>query len=244
MRVPAAEDLGPLVDAEGSPYGLHWRLPGPAGTPDVRARRTFHFIEHFAGVMPVHMGLPMRLVEEMLEPRVEPFWERWYASYAARSLDKSAVPPELERERPAVEQPIAAAAAPPAPEPGAVAKAPRFVAEVQRTLTGVLTSAAGANWTLQAVSEWLADREAALLRFASADGARMADVLLEIRDDEKQAYARTARFNVSHLSESALDDALMKSVVAALSAAEEPTHLPGQTRAGVVATHAPAAAAP
>ena len=244
MRIPAAEDLGPLVDAEGSPYGLHWRLPGPAGTPDVRARRTFHFIEHFAGVMPVHMGLPMRLVEEMLEPRVEPFWQRWYASYAARSLDKSAVPPELERELPAIEQPIAAGLAQPV-EPAVIARAPRFVAEVQRTLTGILTNAAGANWALQAVSEWLADREAALLRFASTDGARMADLLLEIRDDEKQAYARTARFNVSYLSEVAPDGDLMKSIVAALAAAEEPANSAERVAgASAMPAHAPATAAP
>lgn len=222
MRVPAAEDLGPLAETEGNPYGLDWRLPGPAGTPEVRARRAFHVIEHFEGVMPVRMGLPMRLVEQMLEPRLESFWTSWYAAHESRALDKSALPAALEHAIQTHEPPAQAVTPEPAAE-APVAKAPRFVAEVQRGLGAIVAEAAGQGWTLEETSEWLSDREAAVFRFVSSDGVRTVAVLLEVRDDEKRAYARTERFNVSYLSDPGLtlDDALMGAVVKVIAAAED-----------------------
>ena len=220
MRVPSAEDLGELENAEGGPYGLHWRLPGPAGTPDVRARRALHLIEHFSGIMRVNLGLPMRLVEEMIDNPVEPFWKRWQAVHEEH-LSAGPTPPEqighaLERSAVSTHASVSDAT-------GGEKKAPRFVADVQRALGAIVADAAGDYWKAEAASEWLADREAALFRFVSNDGVRTVAVLLEVRDDEKRAYARTARFNVSYLSEPGFtsDDALIRSVTTAIAAAEE-----------------------
>ena len=96
----------------------------------------------------------------------------------------------------------------------------RFVTEVERSLAPIIAEAVGERWTMQ-VAAWLADREAAVLRFVSAEDAQSLEIILEVRDDGKQAYTRTARFNVSYLSESMPDEVLMKSVVAAVAAAED-----------------------
>jgi len=208
IRIPHAEDMGALEEAEGSPYGLDWRLPGPAGTPDVRARRAFHVIDHFSGIIPVNMGMPTRLVEKLIDRAPEPFWKRWYAVHEGQD-----------------QSPLERAADSIVGDPGdalAVAKVQRFVTDVERMLASVVADAAGRHWRLEETSEWLSDREAAVFRFVSADGARTVAILLEIRDDEKRAYARTARFNVSYLSDPGLtlDDALMNAVVKSIAAAE------------------------
>jgi radical SAM superfamily enzyme YgiQ (UPF0313 family) len=269
MRIPTAMDLGPLVDSEGVPYGLDWRLAGPAGTPEVRARRTFHVLEHFSGVIPVNMGLPMKAVEQMIDGRLEPFWERWYAAHQGESLERSAIPvpytprarnsetesqPRTEGRHARLEADHAISAngaqgattgAETAADSSASTRSSRFVAEVQQTLADAVAEAGGEQWALQRVAPWLADREAAILRFTGTDGERTAEILLEVRDDGKQAYARTARFNVSHLSDLIPDETLMRSVVKAISAAEKASTT-GTTTAPVrsVAASESGAAAP
>jgi hypothetical protein len=101
-----------------------------------------------------------------------------------------------------------------------------FLSEVERRLVPGLSRAVGKRWRLDAVSALAGAPDGAVMQFVSAAGDRSMAFLIEARDDDRQAYARTARFNLSYLSEfagspSTFDKPLMDLLIATITADED-----------------------
>lgn len=232
LRTPAAMDEDLLGAAGGARKGALWNMASPGGSPAVRARRFFYLFEHFNGLVNIESPIPNSFIaKEMLSGDSAAFWDRWIArrghdgDLARRSARQSIeVPPAPPPEPIAVLPPP-----PPPPPPEPVMELPTpdprtqlFVAEFKETFASVAVDAAGQQWTLQDVAE-LPDRVGAVLRFTAVADNRIVALAIEPLDAEKRAYARTARFNLSYLSDDGLsyDRALIEREVAALQAAEK-----------------------
>jgi hypothetical protein len=88
IRTPGMMDPSLLGGAEGEARGLLWRLPTAAGSPNIRARRFFHVLDHFDGLVPVASSIPHQIVaDSMLSGCVPAFWERWLARHAVEDAD-------------------------------------------------------------------------------------------------------------------------------------------------------------
>lgn len=88
IRTPGMMDPALMDGAEGEARGLLWRMPTAGGSPNTRARRFFHVIEHFRGLVPVASSIPHEIVaKSMVNPGTEAFWERWQARNAVEDVD-------------------------------------------------------------------------------------------------------------------------------------------------------------
>jgi hypothetical protein len=196
----------------------------------VRARRFFHVFEHFHRLIRIESSLPTNVaVQIMFDRTPDSFWHRWvdvhgYGTEAATPRDTQSESREPD------EAPLAAAEA--AAEEKRVSE-PRpsqppqnsFVAEVGRCIIPGVTDAVGDDWRLEVVSGLPGTTDAAVMRFVSAADQRSMVFLIEARNEERQAYARTAQFNVSYLSEFAgnqgtFDKPLMDLLIGAIAASE------------------------
>lgn len=231
FRTSAAMGDELLGDAEGDVRGLRWRKPTAGGSVAVRARRFFHVFEHFHRLIKIESSLPTKIaVQIMFDKAPGSFWERWidehgYGTEAATPRDTLSQSHEPE------EAPLAAAAAPveqdhrSEPTPSQPPESP-FVAEVGRRLVPGLTDAVGDDWRLEVFSGVPGMPEAAVMRFVSPADERSMLFMIEARNEARQAYARTAQFNVSYLSQFAgnpgrFDKPLMDLVISVIAASED-----------------------
>jgi hypothetical protein len=230
FRTSAAMGEGLLGDAEGDVRGLRWRTPTAGGSVTVRARRFFHVFEHFHNLIKIESSLPTDIAVRIMFDQVpSPFWQRWVEEHGYGT--EAATPVAIRAEaRPANGAALAQPDAPAQDEPseGSAAKAVEtaFLAEVERRLVPSLTDAVGDRWRLKEVSELPGTPEAAVMQFVSAGGARSMAFVIEARNDARQAYARTAQFNLSYLSEFAgsrgtFDKPLMELLITTIAANEE-----------------------
>ncbi len=80
IRTPGMMDPTLMEGAAGEARGLLWQMPTPGGSPNVRARRVFHAIDHFRGLVPVSSSIPHEIIaKSMLNPGTEVFWDGWHA---------------------------------------------------------------------------------------------------------------------------------------------------------------------
>lgn len=231
FRTSAAMGDTLLGDAEGDARGLRWRKPTAGGSVTVRARRFFHVFEHFHRIIKIESSLPTNIaVQIMFGQEPNSFWQRWIDEHGYGTL--AATPAELRAEaREASFQPLGKTDAPPREEPVEplpVVEAPvesPFVAEIARRLVPELAGAIGDRWRISEVAGLPGSPEAAVVQIVSAADARSMNLLIETRNEARQAYARTAQFNLSYLSEFAgspggFDKPLMELLVSTVSASE------------------------
>jgi hypothetical protein len=228
FRTPAAMGDTLLGDAEGDARGLRWYKPTIAGSVTVRARRFFHVFEHFHKIIKIESSLPTDIaVRIMFDQAPNAFWQKWVAEHGYGTL---AATPQGVREEPAAANQgkptdVKAAANGKQGERTVATIDGAFVGEVERRLVPGVTAAVGKKWRLEIVSGLPGTPNAAVMQFASTSGNRSMALLIEGRDDGRQAYARTARFNLSYLSEFAgnrgtFDKPLMDSLIASIKANE------------------------
>jgi radical SAM superfamily enzyme YgiQ (UPF0313 family) len=234
FRTPAAMGDTLLGDAEGDRRGLRWRKPTVAGSVAVRARRFFHVFEHFHGIIKIESSLPTNVAAQiMFDQAPTGFWQRWveehgYGTEAATPREIAGHLRPAERPaQPAAENPVAPIAEPPqwAPTP--------FVADIERRLVPGLTRAVGDRWRIETISDVPGSAGIAVMRFVSAFDARSMTLLIEARNEERQAYARTRWYNLSYRPEiagapSKFDKELMDLLVSTVTASEH--HLPSSHR--------------
>jgi Radical SAM superfamily len=230
FRTTAAMGEGLLGDAEGDTRGLRWRTPTAGGSVIVRARRFFHVFEHFHKIIKIESSLPTDIaVRIMFDQTPDSFWRHWieehgYGTLAATPRDATADSRPTNGAQPA--DAAASATGKRSDErTAAAAMDSAFLTEVERHLVPGLTRAVGKRWRLELVSVLPGTPDAAVMRFVSAAGDRSMAFLIEARDDDRQAYARTAQFNLSYLSEFAgtpgtFDKPLMDLLVATITANE------------------------
>jgi hypothetical protein len=226
-----------LGDAEGDARGLRWRKPTVAGSVAIRARRFFHVFEHFHGIIRIESSLPTDVAARIMFDDKAPagFWERWVEEHGYGT--EAATPREIvAQSRPAEPpaEPTATTTAEPVPEPPAPPEATPpaeppppspFMAEIERRLVQGLTRTVGDRWHIEPVSNLPGSADTAVMRFVSASDERSMTLLIEARNEERQAYVRTKRYNLSYLSETdgapgAFDKALMDLVVSTVTASE------------------------
>lgn len=224
FRTSAAMGGDLLGDAEGDVRGLRWSKPTAAGSVGVRARRFFHVFEHFHNIIHIESSLPTDVATQvMLDQAPGVFWQRWIGEHGYGT--EAATPPELREASLSVASPNGTAGE---GELLAVdASDSAFVAEVERRLVPRIADAVGGDWRLETVSELPGTPDTAVVHLISAaDEERAMALLIEARDEARQAYARTAQFNLSYLSAFAgrpaiFDKALMDALISAVSASEE-----------------------
>jgi hypothetical protein len=234
FRTAAAMGEGLLGDAQGDTRGLRWRTPTAGGSVTVRARRFFHVFEHFHRIIKIESSLPTNVaVQIMFGDTPNSFWQRWIAEHGYGTL--AATPAEIRREARAsiASAPVHAdAAVKAAKDEHAAARRPvaaiesPFVAEVGRRLVPNLADAVGDHWRLEVLSGLPGTPDAAVMQFVSAADERSMVFLIEARNDDRQAYARTAQFNLSYLSEFAgnrgtFDKPLMDLLISTIAASED-----------------------
>ena len=209
-RTPGAMDPELFAGAEG--MGLVWRMDAPAGAPSVRCRRYLSVFEHFHGALEIESGLSRRLAVELMLPGAPPaVYEPWHRLHGDAN--------DFKKHKPKPEE-----AAPRAP----AAEAVEYAAGVERLLAPALAvgGTLGA-WTLAAIEPSLDDRESAVLKFSSggADGARLMVVEVRPRSESRQAFSKTARFDVVYLNQyedrsCVVDRAALEAIVAAIAGGE------------------------
>lgn len=232
FRTSAAMGEGLLGDAEGDARGLRWRTPTVAGSVAVRARRFFHVFEHFHDIIKIESSLPTDVaVRIMFDQAPDAFWQRWIEKHGYGTI--ACTPPSARADAQATPTPQTgppapaadAARAPARPAPAETDAA--LVAEIERQLLPELARAVGTRWTVEGVAPLAGTPGAAVIQLVAGDGETMA-VLIERRNDDRQAYARTAQFNLSYLSQfagsaAAFDKTLMDLVVATITAHDRTT---------------------
>lgn len=88
IRTPGMMDPTLLEGATGEARGLLWRMPTAGGSPNVRARRFFHVLEHFHGLVPVSSSIPHEIVaHSMLNRDAWSFRDSWIARHAVEDVD-------------------------------------------------------------------------------------------------------------------------------------------------------------
>lgn len=230
FRTSAAMGDSLLGDAEGDVRGLRWHKPTAGGSVTVRARRFFHVFEHFHRLIKIESSLPTNVaVQIMFDQTPDSFWQRWieehgYGTLAATPRD--AVIDARESTGAQLARADSSAKDEHGDERGA-AKAIEspFLAEVGRRLVPRLTDAVGDSWRLEVVSGLPGMPDAAVMQFVSAADERSMVFLIEARNDDRQAYARTAQFNLSYLQEFAgspgtFDKPLMDLLTTTIAASE------------------------
>jgi hypothetical protein len=222
---------GLLGDAQGDVRGLRWYKPTAGGSVTVRARRFFHVFEHFHRLIKIESSLPTNVaVQIMFDRTPDSFWQRWidehgYGTLAATPRDAVADAREASDAQLAGGNAAAQVEHVDERGPSKTIESP-FLAEVGRRIVPGLTDAVGDRWRLEVVSGLPGMPDAAVMQFVSAADERSMVFLIEARNDDRQAYARTAQFNLSYLSEFAgnpgtFDKPLMDLLISTIAASED-----------------------
>jgi len=88
IRTPGMMDPTLLEGATGEARGLLWKMPTAGGSPNVRARRFFHVMEHFNGLVTVASSVPHEIVaRSMINESAQEFWSGWMARHSVEDVD-------------------------------------------------------------------------------------------------------------------------------------------------------------